>query len=244
MSTKQDIKNGDNGVEILAKVVVGSRLHGLDTPTSDWDYRGIHLTPFKDFVSPFKKNKNTTWIEGDEDNTSYELGSFCQSATVGNATILEVFFSDQIIEDSPEAQEMRENWKKFIDTNKFVQASLGYAHNQYNKFYNFESIGVKGQERTAKFAISYLRVLWQCEQFLLTGEFKCNLKESQYYELMKKIKPMTVEEIRDHLAEITVAMLDVQNKLSEALSKTEFMMTPDIPWIEDFISRTYLKHAV
>jgi uncharacterized protein len=72
---------------ILAKVVVGSRLHGTFNEQSDWDYRGIHISPLKDVLSPFKTQKNTTWIEGDEDNTSYELAEFCKLATKGNATI-------------------------------------------------------------------------------------------------------------------------------------------------------------
>lgn len=47
----------------LTKVLVGSRLHGLDTETSDYDYRGIHMHDLKDVISPFKSLKNTTWIE-------------------------------------------------------------------------------------------------------------------------------------------------------------------------------------
>ena len=97
--------------KVLAKVVVGSRLHETATPQSDWDYRGIFISPLIDTLSPFKKQQSTSWIEGDEDNTSYELRHFCKLATQGNATILEVFFSDKIIETSPEHQEMRENWK-------------------------------------------------------------------------------------------------------------------------------------
>jgi len=62
--------------KIITKVVVGSRLHGLANDRSDWDYRGIHITPLKDVLSPFKTLKNTSWIEGDIDNTSYELADF------------------------------------------------------------------------------------------------------------------------------------------------------------------------
>lgn len=125
----------------IAKVLVGSRLHGLHTESSDFDYRGIHIHSLQDKLSPFKKLKNTSWIEGDEDNTSYELSDFCKQAVHGNATILEVFFSDEIIETSPIHSELRANWKKFIDTKRFVAASRGYAHNQWNKFYNFEERG-------------------------------------------------------------------------------------------------------
>ncbi len=234
----------DDTVNVLTKVVVGSRLHGLNTPDSDWDYRGIHISPLERVLSPFRTQKNTTWIEGDEDNTSYELADFCKQATKGNATILEVFFSDKIIETSPIADEMRENWVKFIDTHHFVNASRGYAHNQWNKFYNFESAGVKGQERTAKFAVSFLRVMWQCEQFLLTGKFKCNLKEFDMFDLLSEIKPMDREEVQKVLPKIVEAMSQMDMRVSKAEGDAlprVLAMKPDIDWIEFFIYRAYLK---
>lgn len=227
-------------MKILAKVLVGSRLHGLNRPDSDYDYRGIHMHSLEERLSPFRNLKNTTWIEGDEDNTSYELADFCKQATKGNATILEVFFSDKIIETSAIHAELRDNWKKFIDTKAFISASRGYAHNQWNKFYNFEDAGVLGQQRTAKFAVAFLRVMWQCEQFLLTGEFKCNIEEADIYPLLKKIKPMTMEEIQECLPEIVAAMTDMNLRISVAEFKSKFMdMKPDIEWIENFIYRAY-----
>jgi predicted nucleotidyltransferase len=227
-------------MQVITKVLVGSRLHGLHTDQSDYDYRGIHIHDLKDVLSPFKTLKNTTWIEGDEDNTSYELADFCKNAVHGNATILEVFFSDQILETSPVADEMRANWKKFIDTHRFIMASRGYAHNQWNKFYNFESEGVKGQERTSKFAVAFLRVMWQCEQFLLTGRFKCNIQESDLFPLLKTIKPLSVAEIQPYLPQIVAAMSDMNMRVSVAESKTKFKdMKPDIEWIEDFVYRSY-----
>lgn len=229
-------------MQVLTKVLVGSRLHGLHTESSDYDYRGIHIHTLHEKLSPFRTLKNTTWIEGDEDNTSYELANFCKDATKGNATILEVFFSDQVIESTPIIDEMRENWSKFMDTHHFINASRGYAHNQWNKFYNFESAGVKGQERTAKFAVAFLRVMWQCEQFLLTGEFKCNLAESDLYPLLKKIKPMTVDEIQPYLPEIVAAMSDMNMRVSVAESKSKYIdMKPDLDWIENFIYRAYTE---
>lgn len=224
----------------LAKVLVGSRLHGLHTADSDYDYRGVHIHSLMEKLSPFRTLKNTTWIEGDEDNTSYELADFCKQAVHGNATILEVFFSDRIIETSAIHHELRGNWKKFINTKAFVAASRGYAHNQWNKFYNFEDAGVLGQQRTAKFAVAFLRVMWQCEQFLLTGEFKCNLEEADIYPLLKKIKPMSLEEIRPFTPEIVAAMDDMSRRVSVAESTSKFMdMKPDLEWIEDFIYRAY-----
>ena len=229
-------------MKILTKVLVGSRLHGLNTLESDYDYRGINIHSLEDKLSPFKTLKNTSWIEGDEDNTSYELADFCKQAVHGNATILEVFFSDQIIETSPVADEMRTNWMKFMDTHKFIMASRGYAHNQWNKFYNFGDVGEAGQQRTAKFAVAFLRVMWQCEQFLKTGEFKCNLVKSDIYPLLKEIKPLSVDEIQPYLPEIIAAMSDMNMRVSVAESeawRSIKEMKPDIPWIEDFIYRAY-----
>jgi len=224
----------------IAKVLVGSRLHGLHTPTSDYDYRGIHISSLADVLSPFKTLKNTMWIEGDEDNTSYELADFCKQAVHGNATILEVFFSDELISTSSIHKELQANWTKFMDTKRFIEASRGYAHNQWNKFYNFEDVGGNGQYRTAKFAVAFLRVMWQCEQFLLTGEFKCNLKDSDLYPLMMKIKPLSVQAIKPLVPEIVGKMGEMDGRVSEAMSKSKFMdMKPDIQWIEDFIYRSY-----
>ena len=237
------LTQGQGVMKVLTKVLVGSRLHGLHTETSDYDFRGIHIHSLQDKLSPFKTLKNTTWIEGDEDNTSYELADFCKLATKGNATILEVFFSDVIYESSPFIDEMRQNWEKFIDTRNFVNASRGYAHNQWNKFYNFESAGINGQERTAKFAVAFLRVMWQCEQFLLTGEFKTNLSDSDLFPLLKKIKPLSVDEIQPYLPEIVAAMSDMNMRVSVAESKSKHInMKPDIDWIEEFIHRVYTNN--
>lgn len=38
----------------IAKVLVGSRLHGLHTEDSDYDYRGIHIHDLKSVLSPFQ----------------------------------------------------------------------------------------------------------------------------------------------------------------------------------------------
>jgi predicted nucleotidyltransferase len=130
-------------MKVLTKVLVGSRLHGLNNEQSDYDYRGIHIHDLKDVLSPFTTLKNTTWIEGDEDNTSYELADFCKGAVHGNATILEVFFSNHIILDDPITKKMRKNWVKFIDTDRVVMAGRGYASNQLNKMQLFDDIGVK-----------------------------------------------------------------------------------------------------
>ena len=181
--------------KIICRVVVGSRLHGTATPESDWDYRGIHTDSLRDVLSPFKRQKTTSWLEGNVDDVSYELREFCKLATKGNAGIWEVFWSDQVIETSGTFKFMRQNWEKFISTRNFIQASRGYASNQYKKALSYDDIGERGQLRTAKFITAFLRVMWQCEQFLLTGGFQCSLEDCDMFEMIKAIKGKSRDEL-------------------------------------------------
>lgn len=221
----------------LTEVLVGSRLHGLNNEQSDYDYRGIHIYTLKETLSPFKTLKNTNWIEGDVDNTSYELRDFCKQATHGNATILEVFFSDQIKETTAIAEEMRANWFKFMDTDKFVMASRGYAANQLNKMQLFDDIGVKDQKRTSKFAIAYIRVLWQCALFLEEQKFYCKLPDGELRDFLMKLKSGWDD---SYIPECTERFAALQARVTEAWKKAP-KHKPDIEWIEDFIYRAYTQ---
>lgn len=222
-------------ITIITEVLVGSRLHGLANEQSDYDYRGIHMYPLKQVLSPFKTLKNTTWIEGDVDNTSYELADFCKGATHGNATILEVFFSNEIKVTTPIAETMRANWQKFIDTDKVVMASRGYAANQLNKMQLFDDIGVKDQRRTSKFAIAYCRVLWQCAEFLRTGEFKCQIDEGELRQFLLLLKSGWMD---SYIPDCTEWFAKLQADVTRYWKSAE-KMKPDVKWIEEFIYDAY-----
>jgi len=64
---------------------------------------------------------------------------------------------------------------------------------------------------------------------LLTGEFKCSLKDCDYYDLIMKIKKLTVEEIQPFIPEVAAAMSDLNMMLSVAESKSKYLdMKPDL----------------
>lgn len=218
-------------MQIITEVLVGSRLHGLNNEQSDYDYRGIHVHSLKEVLSPFKTLKNTSWIEGDVDNTTYELADFCKLATKGNASILEVFFSNQIKDTSPIADKMRNNWEKFMDTDAFVMASRGYASNQLNKMQLFDDIGVKDQRRTSKFAIAYCRVLWQCAEFLRMGEFKCQIDDGDLKDFLLRLKAGWSDQ---YIPECTERFAALQADVTKYW-KTAPKLKPDTDWIEDYI---------
>lgn len=219
--------------KILGKFVVGSRLHNLYNENSDFDYRGVHISPLIDILSPYRKNKNTVWIEGNEDNTSYELIDFCKFATQGNPTILEVLYSNQVKEITPEMEELRNNRYKFLDSTRIFEAAKGYAHNQYNKMNLFDP-----DKRTPKFAVAYLRTLWQTTQLLETGELPVQIT-GEMREFLYKVKYYDFEKFHDISPELTRLFSVWQVKLAGAYQKNNDKFKPDFEWIENFIVKTY-----
>jgi len=75
----------------ILKVLVGSHAHGLATAESDYDYRAVFVQPTEEILGLGHKAQNNQWLEGDIDNTSYEVGHFLFLASKSNPTILEVF---------------------------------------------------------------------------------------------------------------------------------------------------------
>ena len=166
--------------EVL-KVITGSKLHRLDNEKSDTDYRGVFMADIKDILSPFKTVKNTSWIEGDDDNTSYELAAFCKMLTRGNPSALEVLWSDKVEFSSDVGDMLRLYRDKFLDTHNIFEAFRGYAHNQYKKMNLFEP-----DARTPKFDVAYIRTLQQGVELLSTGTFSPELKINK--ELLLEVK--------------------------------------------------------
>ena len=217
-------------MNLIHKVVVGSRLHGLNNESSDYDYRGIFMHPLMEILSPYRKPKNTSWIEGDEDNTSYELRDFCKFATQGNATILEILWSNMIIETSELGKELVANRHKFLDTERIYDAHKGYAHNQYKKMNLFEP-----DKRTPKFAVAYLRTLHQCKQLLETGDFNPQY-DAPDKEFLLEVKYNWSEEL---IPELSKSFARLQVGLADTYAKNHHKFKPDIKWIEEFIYRAY-----
>ena len=216
-------------MKVIHKVVVGSRLHNLYNEDSDFDYRGVFMHSLRDLISPFKKLKNTSWIEGDEDNTSYELADFCKAATKGNMTILEVLFSNMVVDTTDVGKEMVENRVKFLDSSRIFHASKGYAHNQYKKMNLFEP-----DKRTPKFAVAYLRVLIQANELLKRGEFSPQITDERDFLLEVKYNWNN-----SMIPELSRKFEYWQVKLADTFANNHDRFSPDTEWIEDFLYRSY-----
>ncbi len=220
-------------METILKVLVGSRLHGLNNDASDYDWRGIFVVPLMDIVSPFRKQAANHWIEGKEDQTSYELSHYVKLAAQCNPTILETLWSPIIKEKDPVADEMIEKRFEFLDSDRIYFSHLGYSQNQIKKMdlYNPDSV------RTPKTIIAYIRTLRQATELLRDGDFN-PVYEYSDKDFLMEIKYNFNVALIPHISE---KMHEVREDLENVYKNSKLDLKPNIEWIEDYLMRTYFK---
>lgn len=162
----------------LLKVLVGSRAHGLHTETSDYDYRGVFAWPTSAIVGMGLKQRETFWVEGDKDengkldDTAWELGHFCHLATQCNPIILEVFAAPRVEFDRDGyGESLRALFPYVWEPKRVRDAFIGYGINQLKKLLDDKD------GRPNKYAVAYLRVLYQGYHLLTHGVLPVDLRE-------------------------------------------------------------------
>ena len=215
----------------ILKVVTGSQLHGLANEKSDTDYRGVFMEDLMTILSPYRKAPSTRWVEGTEDDTSYELGNFCRMCAEGNPSSLEVLWSNMIEECDEVGQALMDNREKFLNSDRIFEAHRGYAFNQYKKMNLFEP-----DNRTPKFAVAYVRSLQQGIQLLKDGTFSPQIIRDKEFllEMKNGFDPKV------HPQALGILFSKLQQELVEAHAKSR-KFTPDIDWIEEFIFNSYTQ---
>lgn len=170
-----------NDLRTLTKVIVGSQAHGLANEKSDFDYRGVFVVPTSSILRIGGKINETSWIEGKEDDTAWEIGKFLMMATKSNPTVLETFLAPEK-ETSEWSTAIRELFPHVWNSNDVRNAFIGYGLNQRKKFFDNQD------QRAPKYACAYLRVLFNAWQLLSTGTFSVSLIGSPVFEMCKRFK--------------------------------------------------------
>lgn len=170
----------------ILKVIVGSQAHGLANKDSDYDYRGVFVVPTEEFFKIGGKDiQHTSWIEGNEDDTSWEVGKFLMMATKCNPTVLETFLAPDVtvpIQNAHWGMELRKLFPYVWNSTDVKNAFIGYGLNQRKKFFDNKD------NRAPKYATAYLRVLYNAWELLSTGTFSVNMKDTPIFESLKAYK--------------------------------------------------------
>lgn len=114
----------------IMECVTGSRLYGLSTTDSDWDYRGVVIPPSEVLLDPFMKFEVKDGWEG-EDRSLYDLGKFIKLCADMNPNIAELIFipEDKYIYISDEWEYILSNRNLFL-SKKAKFTFLGYSISQ------------------------------------------------------------------------------------------------------------------
>lgn len=100
-------------MQVLSINLVGSKLYGLDTPTSDYDYTVVYRSELKDYLKLNELDLNKTILTSSSDNgvehnfTHWDIKKFLQLCKKNNFAALEILCSSktsdplwQIIQDN------------------------------------------------------------------------------------------------------------------------------------------------
>lgn len=208
-----------NKTQIL-KVIVGSQAHGLATPESDFDYRGVFVVPTREILSLGNTKMTTNWNEGTNDDTSWEIGHFLNLATHCNPTILETFLAPVVDIHATEwtdedrvdyGKELRDLFPYVWNSKDVMNAFIGYGLNQRKKFFDDKD------KRASKYAVAYLRTLYQGWELLSTGTFTIRIADTPIGETLKRWKSMQSSEIlKNNAGEVIDLCLHWESELRKA----------------------------
>ncbi len=213
----------------ILKVLVGSQAHGLATPESDNDYRGVFVVPTIEILSLGSTARTTSWIEGKDDDTSWEIGHFLNMATKCNPTILEVFLAP-VISGTAEGEYLRALFPFVWNSADVMNAFIGYGLNQRKKFLDNKDV------RPSKYAVAYLRTLYQAWELLSTGTFTIKVSETEVGETLRRWKQggWTVGEVMQ-------LCVEWEQKVKDAYKQNPDKKT-DIQRVNSFLLETRYLH--
>lgn len=212
----------------ILKVLTGSRAHGLDTPTSDYDWRFIYVQPTDEMLGLDSADKFKPG--GDGGVEGWEIGHFSRMALKCNPSILEALVAP------PETstfygEELRNLFPKFLSAKYVRDAYRGFALSQ-KKAVLHRDVEPK---RINKFLSHYLRVLWCGKNLLATGELLVNIAGTPIELAAKDAKHGRLDVAEGlHMGEMLEELIEtIDTKIPEK---------PDTVSINAFLTKVRLHH--
>ena len=187
---------------MIMKTPFGSHLYGLQTDTSDRDFKGIFMPSPRDILlgripKTQKLSSGPSHVRNsqeDVDSETYSLHHFVQLALQGQTVALDMLHGNMETETSPEWEFLKKHRHRFYTKN--MRSFIGYARKQAAKY------GIKGSRLDAvREALAFLITqgdttlgelwgdLWENEhsvkKFVFDGRGDVNAQQS-YWEVCGK----------------------------------------------------------
>jgi predicted nucleotidyltransferase len=189
--------------KLLCEYIGGSHSYGLNTPSSDIDYRGVYkLTDIGRIINPraYESTKMDTEVQTTEqdgkDAAYYEFRHFIQLLGKGNTGSMETLFNDKWKSCNTFFINVQNQKRNLIDPEKLKKSVVGYAYSEYELAIGNRTgkLGGKRFETVQRLGFSpknfvnLFRLLYSAETFFETGIFPVDLKGSYIYPQLMEIK--------------------------------------------------------
>ena len=168
-------------MEIILKTLVGSRAHGTSNNDSDFDYRGVFVHPTSDILSISGPKNQTTWIEGKNDDTAYEIQRFLFLALKCNPSVLEMFGAP-VLEATDEGREAIKLFPYVWNSKDVFNAFRGYGANQRKKYFEDKD------KKANKFLAAWMRTLFQANYLFWSGDMLVDFSDTIIFDDLKEIR--------------------------------------------------------
>lgn len=204
-------------MNFLCKMVGGSHAYGLNTATSDTDYRGVFVNPDIGHILGLGKERLEAKIEkSPEENTEgafFELRHYLNLLRKTNTMVLEILFNEDWLEKSPAFDLILQNKYELLDSERFYKSLRGYMQNEARLAFG-ERTGTLGSQRKAaldkygfspKNIVNLLRLCHAGGTFFRTGDFPVKVENSplRVYLLDIKTHPekFSIKDLREMISD-------------------------------------------
>ncbi len=170
-----------SSIHTILRVLVGSHAHGLAGPKSDKDFRSVFAMPTVEMFRLGFKYQGTRMMKEEADETSWEVRHFLQLAVQCHPLVLETFVAP--VETMDEwGEQLLALFPSVWSPRTAYDAFLQYGENQRKKMLD------KKDGRPAKYAATYVRILFHLCELLERGTFSLNIAGSAIGDTVRRIK--------------------------------------------------------
>lgn len=216
---KQGNESRPSNLNVILEGITGSVAYGLNTPTSDIDYKGIYLLPTSKVLEIGFNQDHTTIDHTDPDWSYVEVGKFMKLAMSGNPTITELLFLEDYTVLTPIGKMLVDNRDAFLSTDAIRKAYSGYAYAQTKKLATRTEQGLDGYDsslknRFAKHTRHLVRLMVQCKQLLETGTLTVKVTPEQR-EYIFKCGELSADEVVNLFIELDKELQTIKSVLPD-----------------------------
>jgi predicted nucleotidyltransferase len=221
------------GRRLSLLVRAGSKSYGLDDASSDDDYLGVFLDPFRAFVSLNGPGPDSE-TGNDPDFTLHEFGKFCRLALKGNPAILETLWNDDVLSQDAWGRELRERRTSFLHRDG-LRVYVSYAEAQLKKMARGGALHAKGGSYNGKFGAHLIRLLHAGITLAAGGEVQVRVPP----ELAEELRAIKRGEVS--MDAVIRRALPLLERLSRLSATNTLPPKPDVAAIDDLVVRARMS---